>query len=295
MNFIKNAKNIIELLGTPKIIQREAVPHVIAFSEIGNREENQDNYYYDVDKGIYVVADGMGGYEGGKFCSKFAVDMIVNELNETYENIQNKELSLENIPSILEETISDTNYALHAMMENKKVSFLEDKGGTTIDILFIPKKTGYIAHVGDGMVALFNLEGERYVEKVTDEHHHYPEYAEKLSPTKKQVIGSILGLTSYLGKGSGLKIDMHKIRPKQNQVIGLFTDGVTKTVTQREMLDIISSNRLEDIEKTFIDRINNPVEIKKIVETMEKEDYDVSMNSMKGDNATGLLYGVIPK
>lgn len=295
MSFIDKTKNLIERLGTPKLVEVEGVPYVIAFSEIGNRKNNEDKYFYDVDKGIYAVADGMGEYEGGEFCSKFAVNTVVDEVKDVHAMLQKSVIEKEDITSYLEKIVEQINYSLNAMVKDKNVSFLVNKGGTTLDLMFIYDGTAYITHVGDGAVYLFNLEGEKYVEKITDEHHNYPEYTGKLSLIKKQIIGSKGGSTSYVGKGENMIIDSHTVNIGKNQLIGMFTDGVTKTVSPSEKLDIIVSNKLENIESAFIDRINNPVEMKRIVDNMDKEGYDVNLEKMKGDNATGIIYGVIPK
>ena len=49
------------------------------FSEIGPRDKNEDSIAFDEDKSIYVVCDGMGGYENGEIASRTVADTIVTE------------------------------------------------------------------------------------------------------------------------------------------------------------------------------------------------------------------------
>ena len=81
------------------------------------RENNEDSYYINDQFGIYIVADGIGGYKGGEIASKIATEyfgkMISNELqslnfldiNDNY-HLQNKENI---ILEIIRNSILETN------------------------------------------------------------------------------------------------------------------------------------------------------------------------------------------
>jgi serine/threonine protein phosphatase PrpC len=61
----------------------------MAFSNCGHithvgsvRTHNEDCYAVDVDANFCVIADGMGGHEGGEIASRIVVDCISNEIRD---------------------------------------------------------------------------------------------------------------------------------------------------------------------------------------------------------------------
>ena len=50
-------------------------------SHVGNvRDHNEDSYIVDAENGFCVLADGMGGHEGGEIASKIVVDSVSSEI-----------------------------------------------------------------------------------------------------------------------------------------------------------------------------------------------------------------------
>ena len=45
-------------------------------THIGRRPNNEDSYRIEPELGLFLVADGMGGYEGGEIASKLVVDTL---------------------------------------------------------------------------------------------------------------------------------------------------------------------------------------------------------------------------
>lgn len=53
--------------------------HCSASNRIGRRHNDEDAHVNRPDLGLVVVADGMGGYDGGEIASRIVVDSGVRE------------------------------------------------------------------------------------------------------------------------------------------------------------------------------------------------------------------------
>ena len=110
------------------------------FSEIGQRETNEDVIYCKKDKvqSLFMIADGMGGYDFGEIAARLATETIsqcfVNHFNEV-----NEELIV---------------HAFHKAHNLIKVNL--NDAGTTIGGVFITQDTAYVFWAGDVKIILKN-------------------------------------------------------------------------------------------------------------------------------------------
>jgi PPM family protein phosphatase len=60
-------------------------PNLSGLSHAGNkRDHNEDSIGIDAPLGLAVLADGMGGYQGGQFASALAVKVVIEEVRARY-------------------------------------------------------------------------------------------------------------------------------------------------------------------------------------------------------------------
>jgi PPM family protein phosphatase len=56
-------------------------------THVGNvRENNEDSVYISRESKILMIADGMGGHNGGEIASKLAVEIVSKYLNNQIKN-----------------------------------------------------------------------------------------------------------------------------------------------------------------------------------------------------------------
>jgi len=105
---------------------------------------NQDYYYIpssENDLQIYILADGMGGYNGGEIASRLATETTKNYIQNNFDKIEHEK---EAILKLIKDAIEYANFVVYE--ESKKDENLQGMG-TTLDVCFIYNNKIYIGHV----------------------------------------------------------------------------------------------------------------------------------------------------
>ena len=116
-----------------------------AKTDVGKaREMNQDYYYIpssENDLQIYILADGMGGYNGGEIASRLATETTKNYIQNNFDKIEHEK---EAILKLIKDAIEYANFVVYE--ESKKDENLQGMG-TTLDVCCIYNNKIYIGHV----------------------------------------------------------------------------------------------------------------------------------------------------
>ena len=126
------------------------------FTSKGGRERNEDSVIaqHSEEKGIFIVADGLGGHKDGDIASQSVVSFI----KEKWLSIADRSFSRKWI----EETVSDTNKLLWSTQEEKHSNMR-----STLALLLIDGEKSAWANVGDSRV-YYLRDGE--ITGITDDH-----------------------------------------------------------------------------------------------------------------------------
>jgi protein phosphatase len=207
------------------------------------RKQNEDALFVDAAKGLYVVADGMGGHKGGARASNLAVDVVRRRFEEAVAaDLAADEPACVTVawkpagPSMGE--IANTPFdgelprraarLATAVSEANDAIFREANAdpnyagmGTTLVVAqFVPNKQRlYVGHVGDSRC--YRLRGGE-IEQVTRDHTMETEFGVR-GPHGNR-------LARAIGISPGVKIDVILDRPLPGDVYLLCSDGLTKTV-----------------------------------------------------------------
>ncbi len=214
---------------------------VAGLSDVGcQRDNNEDSYLYwepAVDgefhrKGrLAVIADGMGGYEGGQEASRLAVETI-------------RDVYLDDVRDDPRAVLLEAFDKAHHRIQAYAMLHPELHGmGTTCTALVVRDRQLYFAHVGDSR--LYLVRGAR-ISRLTRDHSYVGRLVEsgivRAEDAEKHPQRHIL--TSALGAGTELSVDgaQHSMALEDGDDLVLCTDGLWGVVTDEEMESEASRN-----------------------------------------------------
>jgi serine/threonine protein phosphatase PrpC len=125
---------------------------VFALSISGRRANNEDAVCARPDLGLFVVADGMGGYEGGEIASAIAVDAICELVRRTSSDAD------VTWPYRIDpdRTIDENEIIVATRLANDRIAARREgpleQMGSTVVVLRIADERAVIGHVGDSRV-----------------------------------------------------------------------------------------------------------------------------------------------
>ena len=118
---------------------------VASLTEAGGRAKNEDAIGFhleDQNYGIWVLADGLGGYSAGEVASRLAVDAFISSFKSK------PDLSFENITKIF--GISNA-----CILSKQKESFIQSKMRSTLVCLMTDFQSMAWCHIGDSRLYHF--------------------------------------------------------------------------------------------------------------------------------------------
>ena len=185
------------------------------------RANNQDAMY--ADPGLFVVADGMGGHQGGEVAANLAVRTIANA-----ERSDRKQLR---------EAITEANRVVHqTALEEPELHGM----GTTLTTLAVSQEADshqfVILNVGDSRVYR-HRDGE--LEQLTEDHSYVAELVRRgeLDDQAAEVHPYRNMLTRAIGVHAEVEIDEWLLEPVAGDRFMLCSDGLTNEVADLEIAE----------------------------------------------------------
>lgn len=207
-----------------------------AKTDVGKaRDMNQDYYYISGPEDplkIYILADGMGGYNGGEIASKLATTTALSYIQSNFENTSKER------EDILKLVKSAMEYANMVVYEKSKEQKDLDGMGTTLEVCLIYNNKLYIGHVGDSRI--YRLRGE-FFRKLTHDHSYVQKLVKDGTITqeeadhhpKKNMLMKALGCTAFVEPDVTVKGFI------KDDIILICSDGLTNMVEEQEIYNIL--------------------------------------------------------
>lgn len=195
------------------------------------RPLNEDSCLADGARGIFVVADGVGGADAGEIASQTAVDV----LNDAFRQ---KITDGEDVEDLMELAIQRANNSIHQMAaENPRFSMM----ATTVVALHLDGNRATIGHVGDSR--LYRLTPEGRLVRETEDHSVVEEEvrAGRMTPEQAANHPSKNVISRALGAEESVEADMKTLEVEGGTAFLLCSDGITRHIPDDELRQVLMS------------------------------------------------------
>lgn len=200
------------------------------------RPQNEDAFHIEPEAALFLIADGMGGHQGGQIASKIVAEdlpvFIENKLNRL------KVGSPAAIKKLLQKTIAKQNRQLH--LEGNSESGYRDMGATLV-LAMLRKGRCFIANLGDSRA--YRLRNNRLTQ-ISKDHSVVSELidAGHIEPDQAQNHPASHLITRYVGMKEKPKPFVRSFTLKKADRILLCTDGLTDMLDDKKITRILKTN-----------------------------------------------------
>jgi len=254
-------------------------------TDVGKQREQNEDYVYkrvesaeDGDQGLFIVADGMGGYQAGEVASRLTVTTISKSLDSIFQPLSEQPtVKLDQAPlqpSSTAATVPDTGikaanalpaaeHKTRKLSESQLSIAIEDqlrraiqeankailnygdhktsaRGlGSTVTAALIQNDQAYIANVGDSRTYLLR---DNQLKKLTADHSLVAKLVESKQITDEEVYTHPQRNLIYRSLGAGhrnVEVDIfHEVLRPGDKLL-LCSDGLWEMVRNQNLQDLL--------------------------------------------------------
>lgn len=212
------------------------------------RDNNEDNFLVDMDGGLFVVADGMGGHAAGEIASAIAVEtvgeVLLTEVDPDETRISMDVSSHEGrIRERLRYTMNQASLRIRkeAMADPSQMGM-----GTTLVALLIEDGMAHLGHVGDSRAYRLR-DGELTL--LTKDHTVVQQEVDagRLTPELARIVPHKNILTQSVGYHGPVEPDTMSEAVQPGDIYMLCSDGLTDPLDDEQLAGIMRGVPVDDL------------------------------------------------
>ncbi|MBE0614779.1 MAG: Stp1/IreP family PP2C-type Ser/Thr phosphatase [Burkholderiales bacterium] len=199
------------------------------------RSNNEDSIASVPEKGIVVLADGMGGYNAGEVASGMATTVLTTELRQQIEAHAPEEVDPQSgqkaATKMLQQQIAKANASIYQAAQTQPQ--YAGMGTTLVVALFYDNKV-MVAHIGDSR--LYRMRGDEFIQ-VSKDHSLLQEQIDAGMLTKEQAKGSSNKnlVTRAMGIDPAVEPEIHEYDTQPGDIYLLCSDGLSDMVNDEDI------------------------------------------------------------
>jgi len=199
------------------------------------RQENEDRWFADALKGLFLVADGMGGALGGGTASRAVVESLPSVLGQKLAGLADDD------PAGASAAVTESLVSLsrHLRAESRGQPGLDGMGSTVV-VLLIHGGAGWLGHLGDSRA--YRLRNGR-LERLTQDHTVVQLLLESGDLRSEDVANHPARgqLTRFVGMPGEPLPDVSSFDPAAGDRMLLCSDGLTGMLEDDEIAGILGT------------------------------------------------------
>jgi protein phosphatase len=199
------------------------------------RSHNEDSIASIPEKGLVVLADGMGGYNAGEVASGMATTVLTTELRQLLEQHAPNEVDPKSgqraAPKMLQKEIAKANTSIYQASQSQPQ--YAGMGTTLVVALFYDNRVT-VAHIGDSR--LYRMRGDEFTQ-VSKDHSLLQEQIDAGMLTKEQAKTSSNKnlVTRALGIDPAVEAEVHEYDTQPGDIYLLCSDGLSDMVSDEDI------------------------------------------------------------
>jgi len=191
--------------------------------------------------GLYAVADGVGGCEGGEIASSVALRVLAASIAKSLLlpilRPDAQSLNRESVLQVLAKGVEAANNEVYNQAQAKGNNM-----GTTLAVVLVVNDTAYIANIGDSRIYL--LEGEQ-LRQVTTDHSFVAGLVAAGEITRDQIYTHPRRniITRCLGMQRDMEVDIFVEELKSGDSLLICSDGLWEMVRDDKINQVLLQSR----------------------------------------------------
>lgn len=217
------------------------------------RPLNEDAVGAEPDVSLFLLADGLGGYNAGEIASTMAVSTLLAELTGALHEAQEAGQPFDPHRALIE-GLADMNQAIFRAAQN---STAFEGMATTLVVAWLLGDRLWVAHTGDSR--LYRMRAGELVQ-ITRDHSFSQELLDAGMVTEEEVrlLPAKNLVTRALGAGADIEPEVHDYDVASGDVLLLCSDGLTEMVGPYEIAGLINAclPDLPEVARRLVDMAN---------------------------------------
>ena len=209
------------------------------------RGKNEDSYFADVGRGLFILADGMGGYDAGEVASQMATSMLSRKMLDFFNLHPEYVVNYRHEHSLLQRAVKD-----HVALINSTIFEASDHEssffgmGTTLVAAIFCDDHVLVTHVGDSR--FYRLRNDK-LSRLTNDHSLVQERLDSgmISAEAARYADYRNLLTRAVGVDRQVEPELHVHQTRPDDVYLLCSNGLYDMIEETE------------IRRTLLAHVNN--------------------------------------